>query len=175
MPPRPSLLKVAQLRKLASFPLDALSLEIGPMALVQKPPPADLQRAEMQFALSRTISSKPKIASHALSLLLGFDDMLVVPIGNRESTGEMVLGRAPDADVHVADPSASGHHAKLRWDAWKREVFLSDLGSTNGTFVNGKALKNGEEQLKEGATISLGDAAFLLVRAETLYALLRSI
>lgn len=175
MASRSNLIKVADLRKLASYPLDALSLEIGPMALVQKPPPELMQAAEMRHAMARTVASKPKIATHALSLMLGFDDMLVVPIGNQESTGELVMGRALDADVNVADASASGYHAKLRWDGWKREVWLTDLGSTNGTFVNGKPLGKLEVQVKEGETLSLGDAAFMLVRAETLHAMLRSI
>jgi len=175
MTTRSTLLKVADLRKLASFPLDALSLETGPMALVQKPAPEQLQAAEMRHAMARTIASKPKIATHALSLMLGFDDMLVVPIGSKASTGELVMGRALDADVHVADASSSGYHAKLRWDGWKREVWISDLGSTNGTFINGKPVSKVETQLKEGETLSLGDAAFMLVRAETLHAMLRSV
>jgi hypothetical protein len=167
-------LRVAELRKLATFPLDALSLEIGPMALVQKPADQLLEQAALKHALARTVPSRPKIATHALSLMLGFDDMLVVPIGNKSSTGELVMGRALDAEVHVADASASGYHARLRWDAWKRTVWLADLGSTNGTFINGKKVGKDEVPVLEGETLSLGDAAFMLVSAETLHALLRS-
>jgi two-component system cell cycle response regulator len=49
----------------------------------------------------------------------------------------LVLGRAADADLIVADPSVSGHHARVvrAPDGGYR---VEDLHSTNGTFVNGR-------------------------------------
>ena len=47
------------------------------------------------------------------------------------------IGRAPDSDVVVADLRVSRHHAELRrrrGGAWE----IIDLGSHNGTFLNGK-------------------------------------
>jgi pSer/pThr/pTyr-binding forkhead associated (FHA) protein len=71
-----------------------------------------------------------------------------VPIAN--------MGRADYNDVVIADPSVSTMHAKLqhRGGIW----MLSDLGSTNGTFVDGE-LASGEVPLGPGAIIRLGEVA----------------
>lgn len=68
------------------------------------------------------------------------------------------VGRADFNDVVIADPSVSTSHAKLqRRDAvW----VLSDLGSTNGTFVEGDRI-SGEVALTPGATLKFGEVAVL--------------
>ena len=53
-----------------------------------------------------------------------------------------VVGSAPTCDLHVREPIVSGRHCRLiRNDA---AFTIEDLGSTNGTFVNGARLKPGE-------------------------------
>lgn len=54
------------------------------------------------------------------------------PIG---SGGPVIVGAAPDADIRLSEGTVSGLHAQLRPIAGGIEV--TDLGSTNGTFVNG--------------------------------------
>jgi pSer/pThr/pTyr-binding forkhead associated (FHA) protein len=68
------------------------------------------------------------------------------------------IGRGDYNDVIIADPSVSTMHAKLqRRDAiW----ILTDLGSTNGTFVEGERL-TGETPLGPGTTLRFGDVAAL--------------
>lgn len=68
---------------------------------------------------------------------------------------EHTIGRSSSADIVLADPSVSGRHAQLtpRGDAFA----LSDLGSTNGTTVDGQAV-SGERVLRGGETIGIGDA-----------------
>jgi pSer/pThr/pTyr-binding forkhead associated (FHA) protein len=68
------------------------------------------------------------------------------------------IGRADFNDVVINDPSVSTSHAKLqrRDEVW----VLSDLGSTNGTFVEGERL-SGEMALGPGATIRFGEVAVL--------------
>jgi DNA-binding winged helix-turn-helix (wHTH) protein len=58
--------------------------------------------------------------------------------GGREtfSEGEHVLGRDPSLELCVDSASVSRRHARLRIDGG--EVLLEDLGSKNGTFVNGQ-------------------------------------
>ncbi len=48
------------------------------------------------------------------------------------------IGRAADNDFVIDDPEISRHHARLVWDG--RQVIIEDLGSANGTFVNGVRL-----------------------------------
>jgi pSer/pThr/pTyr-binding forkhead associated (FHA) protein len=68
------------------------------------------------------------------------------------------IGRADFNDIVISDPSVSTSHAKLqrRDDIW----MLTDLGSTNGTFVEGERL-SGEVPLGPGTTVKFGEVAVL--------------
>ena len=68
------------------------------------------------------------------------------------------IGRADYNDVVIAEPSVSTTHAKLqrRDDVW----VLSDLGSTNGTYVEGEPV-TGETALTPGTTLKFGEVAVL--------------
>jgi hypothetical protein len=67
----------------------------------------------------------------------------------------LTLGRAEDNDVSLAkDDFASGHHARI--ESQRDGVWILDLGSTNGTFVNGARL-DGRRLLKEGDVVQIGD------------------
>jgi hypothetical protein len=61
------------------------------------------------------------------------------------------IGRGTDVDVRVDDPGVSRHHAEILLG---REILLRDLGSTNGTYVDG--VQVGEVALRDGAVIQLG-------------------
>lgn len=66
-----------------------------------------------------------------------------------------LLGRGEDADVRlVADPYVSKHHARMDYDA---SFTLADLGSTNGTLLNGEPLEAGKASpLHQGDLVTLG-------------------
>ena len=63
-------------------------------------------------------------------------------------SGPLILGRSPEADVVLQDPYASDFHLRLAFHGG--EVRLHDLGSTNGTFVNG-------ERVSAPLTLQRGD------------------
>jgi Protein of unknown function (DUF3662)/FHA domain len=70
-----------------------------------------------------------------------------------ELTGEVaVIGRGAEADVVVDDAGVSRRHAELHLKDGKARVV--DLGSTNGTYVNGERISVAE--LTDGATITVG-------------------
>jgi two-component system, cell cycle response regulator len=73
--------------------------------------------------------------------------------------GEMVIGRAANADVRIDDDGVSRRHAKLvaLGDARFR---LVDLDSRNGTFVNGERVTDTE--LNDGDRVQVGSTAVLL-------------
>ncbi|MGM1029178.1 MAG: FhaA domain-containing protein [Actinomycetota bacterium] len=54
--------------------------------------------------------------------------------------GRTVIGRGSDADITLDDAGASRNHVEIVWDGTRAQV--SDLGSTNGTTLNGRALKS---------------------------------
>lgn len=61
-----------------------------------------------------------------------------------------LIGRAEDCHVRVPDPMASRHHAEVRREPWR--YVLVDLGSRNGTSVNGETIAE-PHQLEPGDTI----------------------
>lgn len=62
------------------------------------------------------------------------------------------LGRRPYNDVVIDNLAVSGEHAALQMSG--NDVMLEDLNSTNGTYVNGKAVK--KQALQNGDTIEVG-------------------
>jgi pSer/pThr/pTyr-binding forkhead associated (FHA) protein len=64
-----------------------------------------------------------------------------------------VMGRSPEADLVLDDPYASEFHMRLVAQA--HGLTLHDLGSTNGTYVNGRRV-TAPTQLKRGDTIQVG-------------------
>jgi S-DNA-T family DNA segregation ATPase FtsK/SpoIIIE len=65
------------------------------------------------------------------------------------------LGRDPDADITIADPSISWHHLDLRID--ESGVSAADAGSSNGTALSGRALHPGSfTSLRESDELELG-------------------
>jgi len=73
----------------------------------------------------------------------------------------VVIGRSRDCEIHVADPNASRRHAEVRPDG-SGGYALIDLGSTNGTELNGKRVSNA--RLSEGDTITVGAIELTFVR-----------
>jgi pSer/pThr/pTyr-binding forkhead associated (FHA) protein len=62
------------------------------------------------------------------------------------------LGRRPYNDIVIDNLAVSGEHAVMQMSGM--DVFLEDLNSTNGTYVNGKAIK--KQQLQNGDTVEIG-------------------
>jgi hypothetical protein len=67
------------------------------------------------------------------------------------------LGRSDGADINVDDPFASSAHARIfqRGDY----MYLEDMGSTNGTYLNGRQVRTAE-RLKVSDTIRIGDTEY---------------
>ena len=68
------------------------------------------------------------------------------------SRDRTIIGRLAESDVVVADPGVSRRHAEVRRENGR--FVISDLGSTNGTLVNGASI--GERTLEQGDRISIG-------------------
>jgi hypothetical protein len=72
-----------------------------------------------------------------------------------------LLGRGEAADIRLEDTFASSQHARLvpQGDV----MVLEDLGSTNGTYLNGEPLR-GPQPLHVGDSIRIGDSEFTFER-----------
>ena len=77
--------------------------------------------------------------------------------GHKYPAGESPLriGRSPDNDLMLRDPATSGHHARIERRA--TQFWIVDLGSTNGTLVNGEPIQ--EKELNHGDRITIGQNA----------------
>jgi hypothetical protein len=84
----------------------------------------------------------------------GWRAALVLPDGDRVAltADATVIGRLPDCAVRLSDPQSSRHHAEVR--AGHDGYRLRDLGSTNGTYLNGVAVR--EHPLHDGDEIRIG-------------------
>ncbi len=69
--------------------------------------------------------------------------------------GPNIIGSAPDADVILRDEAISGKHASLRFKDQK--FTITDLDSTNGTFLNDRPDPIAREELKDNDTIRVGE------------------
>jgi cytochrome P450/NADPH-cytochrome P450 reductase len=76
--------------------------------------------------------------------------------------GTLRIGRAEDNDIVVADPAVSRHHAELRNVGG--QYHLVDLGSNNGTFVNGQRITTAP--LTAGDVVVIGTSTFRLAGHE---------
>ena len=77
----------------------------------------------------------------------------------------MTIGRADDNDIRIDNLAVSAHHAKLLniFD----DSFLEDLNSTNGTYVNGKAID--KHALKHGDIIIIGKHELRYINENKVY------
>jgi hypothetical protein len=67
------------------------------------------------------------------------------------------LGRSNGADIRVDDPFASSAHARIF--SRGEFMYLEDMGSTNGTYLNGRELRTAE-RLKMADVIRIGDSEY---------------
>ena len=74
------------------------------------------------------------------------------------AAGAVVVGRGKPADLMLDDPSLSRQHARFTHEGGK--VWVEDLGSTNGTRINGKRVSRG--RVKAGDAVWLGSVAVSL-------------
>jgi pSer/pThr/pTyr-binding forkhead associated (FHA) protein len=82
-----------------------------------------------------------------------------------EVTAELPVGRAaPGPGSLAGDPELSRTHARFARGAGG-ELLIEDLGSTNGTFVNGERI-SGVQQLRAGDQLRLGQSTITVVGAE---------
>jgi S1-C subfamily serine protease len=72
----------------------------------------------------------------------------------------VTIGRDPAADVFIDDPRASRPHARITVDAGGSAT-IEDLGSTNGTFVNGVRIQ-GPTPLRDADAIALGNTRLVV-------------
>lgn len=77
-------------------------------------------------------------------------------------TAPVVIGRSPGADIVIGDSFVSGRHARVA--PYGADVVLEDLGSTNGTLLNGERVSR-PNTLRPGDVIAIGDVRMTVDRS----------
>lgn len=83
-------------------------------------------------------------------MIVSIDEVVIKEV--QLTKDRTTLGRRPYNDIVIDNLAVSGEHAVLLMTGG--EVFLEDLNSTNGTYINGKAVK--KQQLQNGDGIEVG-------------------
>lgn len=83
-------------------------------------------------------------------MIVSIDDVVIKEV--QLTKDRTTLGRRPYNDIVIDNLAVSGEHAVIQVSG--EQVFLEDLNSTNGTYVNGKAIKR--QQLQSGDDIEIG-------------------
>jgi hypothetical protein len=115
-------------------------------------PDAKPVRGALASQLEILVPDVDQVTSSGTSFLVGLTGRLAGKLF-RVFEGEFVLGRASDALVTIEEKAASHRHAKLIMRAGRCVVV--DLGSTNGTYVNGVRISSPVE-LRAGDVVRVG-------------------
>ena len=83
-------------------------------------------------------------------MIVSIDEVVIKEV--QLTKDRTTLGRRPYNDIVIDNLAVSGEHAVLQMTGG--DVFLEDLNSTNGTYVNGKAIK--KKQLVNGDSVEIG-------------------
>lgn len=145
--------------------------ELGAAALIMPPP-----RGSPGFAPPKTTAT-PLLAARVervLAMLRSYDDLVVHLLRPDRLVAVLRIGRDPTCDLICDHPSVSKLHAQLSWSVARGTFIVTDLGSTNGTAVNGKRLEGTRGMaLSDGDAISAGDVEIVFLMMRTLHAQLR--
>jgi hypothetical protein len=128
--------------------------------------------ADSLTANELTTVAAPVVGLHDLPMELGFCECIVLRTARQAV--KLSVGRSRECDIIVNDASVSKHHATFEMDTFNGEFALTDLGSRNGTFVNGTRVASGHRAaVGTLSRISLGKAVFVFVDGSTLKQLSR--
>jgi hypothetical protein len=147
--------------------------QVGPYALVRKPPRPVAEQLAVRMGLVRTVSRGPGGSETPLPvwMLLQVDSLRVATLPPQRLQEALSVGRRPDCELPLTDVSVSMQHAVLRWHAPTSTCCVTDLQSTQGTHLNGQPLTPMQEHVvRDGDVLSFGDVDFGFFVARSLWA-----
>ncbi|WP_280196281.1 FHA domain-containing protein [Nocardia farcinica] len=134
----------------ASGPQQAAPPPTGAAPARPTPPPASQQQPNVNMTTKAETSALPPLRARASTAAIARADRL--------PPGGLAIGRTTDNQIVVNDPLASRKHARLV--AGREGLTIEDLGSANGTFVNGT--RQQRAVLREGDVITIGNIDFVV-------------
>jgi NADPH-dependent 2,4-dienoyl-CoA reductase/sulfur reductase-like enzyme/pSer/pThr/pTyr-binding forkhead associated (FHA) protein len=120
------------------------------------PPPAPQPPATPAVPPAPPVPDSPSATTPSREVRLVVESGPLVGLAFELSPPSVVVGRNPDADVSLSEPTVSWQHARLtaHGAAWT----IADIGSTNGTRVNAERIEPGREiAIDPGAEVRFGE------------------
>ena len=154
--------RVAQPEEQRDAPPAALSAPPAPVVAVPAPPtpvveaPAATMVYRPEVPLTADDGPPEEVVRERVTLTV---DGRTIPV----TTGKFVVGRSRECDVRVDDGNVSRRHFELVQDGPTTWV-VADLGSTNGTEVNGRRV-SGRKRLDDGDRITIGGTELVFGRS----------
>jgi Domain of unknown function (DUF4388)/FHA domain len=108
---------------------------------------------------STSPAPRPGGRSHVLRFISGKYQGGEFPIA---SDKQILIGRSSDLDMVLVEDMVSRKHARIAMQG--DQIWIEDLGSTNGTFVNGEKIKRA--RLKEGDRVLIGTSILKLIAGD---------
>jgi FHA domain-containing protein len=160
-----------ELRAIAVTELPAeFSKQVGAFVLIQRPPDPVVEKMAVELGAGITAAAPlTHLSDDILNLLFEFDDLVVAALPPIQSSDEFTVGRLPDNDLVIDDPSVSKRHAVIQWDASTLRAHIEDQGSSNGTYLNGRPVMPGGMPVRDGDLVRFGQTQFLFVHGSTLH------
>src|SRR5450432_3343023 len=103
-----------------------------------------------------TLAPRTEVRSYVLRFISGKYQGGEFPI---VSDKQILIGRSSDLDMVLVEDMVSRKHARISMQG--DQIWIEDLGSTNGTFVNGEKIKR--TTLKEGDRVLIGTSILKVV------------
>ncbi len=126
-------------------------------------------------ALNRTVLFRPAEDAAAGAIVSESLRTALYPLvkgAHAAARGEVfTIGRIAGCDLILPDPAVSKEHARI--EVRREAVFLEDLGSTNGTWVNGRRLGRTPVAVNDGDRVDFARYGFHLLYPASLQATLR--
>lgn len=130
-------------------------------------PPPRAPRPQFQYHEAETIASPAPVATATQQVAAPVPPAAWLVVRHGDQIGKtfelyadrpLTLGRDPaQSDGFINDPTVSGRHAQVRYE--NARFTLYDLGSTNGTFINGQPVQR--QPLWDGIELRLGTTTLL--------------
>jgi FHA domain len=122
------------------------------------------QHDDASLAMNGDDGALPRRDRHGPDLRSGVDPRLEVVAAMGLDAGTAfeladgaTMGRADGSDIPIDDPFASSVHARIFPRG--QFMYIEDMGSTNGTYLNGRRLR-AAERLKVGDTVRIGETEY---------------
>lgn len=125
------------------------------------------RQSKATIVYSENLSDKTEEAASDLNMVVARLRLIggLQAVGGKSefsmSTDAFKIGRGDTNDLNLDDSKASRKHAEIRYNSQTRAFTVHDLGSSNGTKVNGEFFKATSKPLSNGAHLEIGRATIL--------------